>query len=156
MALVKSLYGSMVTIACTLASLTSGAARQSTAVDNSTFQYLDVQLALLIAVAAGTPSGAQLINVYVFTSIDGSNFDDPAGASDATITVGAIPNMVLLTTINVLAGGKTYSRQIPSLATKLGGVLPLKWGLVIENKSGLALETTGSSLQYRGLYAQTS
>jgi hypothetical protein len=86
--------------------------------------------------------------------VDGSNFDDPATGSDGAITLGAIPNMVLLASINVLAGGKTYSRQIPSIATKLGGVLPLKWGLVIENKSGLALGA--STLQYRGMYAQTS
>lgn len=154
MSLVKSLYSAMVSIACTLTALATNTAQQSDAVDNSTFQYLDVQLALLIAVAAGTPTGAQQINIYVYSSIDGTNFDDPATGANGTITLGAIPNMVLLASINVLAGGKTYSKQIPSVATKLGGVLPLKWGLAVENKCGLALGT--STIQYRGMYAQTS
>lgn len=154
MAIVKGLFGALGSLNISLASLANHQAWQSDAVDNSTNMFLDVQLIATIVMPAGTPAGAQVVNLYAFCSIDGNTFDDPAGSGNAAITLGAIPNMVLVASINIPSGGKTYYRHISSLATKLGGVLPLKWGLVIENQSGLTL-ATGSGLQYRGLNAQS-
>jgi hypothetical protein len=155
MSTIKSLFGGLNAITCTIASLASGAAQGSVAVDNSSNQYLDAQLTLLIAVAAGSPSGSKVINIYGYRSVDGTNFDDPAPGTDGAITVGSPTNLILLESINVPTGGKTYSKQIASLAAKFGGVLPIKWGLVIENQTGVALSGSGHSLQYRGLFAQT-
>ena len=40
------------------------------------------------------------------------------------------------------------------VAAAFGGLLPAKWGMVIENKSGVALDSSGHTTQYRGAHAQ--
>lgn len=155
MSQIKGLYGGLAPVNVNLVSLASAAAQGSDAIDNSPNSFLDAQLTLLINVATGSPSGSKVINIYGYRSIDGTNYDDAATGTAGSVTVGSPTNLVLLESINVAAGNKTYSKQIASLAKSFGGVLPIKWGIVVENQTGLALGTSGHQVQYRGLLAQT-
>jgi hypothetical protein len=42
-----------------------------------------------------------------------------------------------------------------SVAAAFGGILPAKWGVIIENQSGTTLSATGGDhvVQYQGVYA---
>jgi hypothetical protein len=42
-----------------------------------------------------------------------------------------------------------------SVAQAFGGSLPTKWGIVIVNRSNVALDTTGNSAAYQGVLLQS-
>ena len=56
------------------------------------------------------------------------------------------------------SGGLTYKSVIPSVAQFFGGVLPPKWGFVIENKTNIALSATEGdhAKEYKGVYSTVS
>jgi hypothetical protein len=148
-------YGASTSITATsLASVASGSAASGAAVDNSTNKYLDAVLSGAIALAAGTPSGDKCINIWIYGSEDGTNFGDNAAGTDAAVTMRSPSNLrgpFVLSTPD--AGGLTYKIPPLSVAAFFGGLgLPRKWGVVVENKSGVALAASGSSLTYSGVY----
>jgi len=136
--------------------LASGSAREATAVDNGTNLYLDAEVQLAIKLAAGSPAGAKAIYVYAYASADGTNYDDNATGSDNAITLRSPTNFKLVKTINTPdSGGLTYKAVVPSIAAAFAGILPKKWGIVIENQSGVALSNTEGdhTKQYVGIYS---
>ena len=158
MASTKIAYGSVVGFTITLASLADGSARQSTPVDNSTNLFLDAQIQLLLKLASGNIGTDQKINVYFFASMDGTNYDENVGAADAGITIRA-PSILrgpfsIFTPLEV-GGATTYKAVIPSVAKYFDGVMPYKWGIIVENQTGLAFDVTEANhtKQYRGVYA---
>lgn len=156
MATTKFLLGSTTGITITIASLANGSARESTAIDNTSNLFLDALLYLAIQLAAGAPASDKRINVYVYGSADGTNYTDNATGSDAAITPRSPSNLILLGSIETPdSGGLTYKGVLGSVAAAFAGVLPPKWGIVIENKTGLAFAASGHTTQYRGLQAQT-
>lgn len=155
---VKSLFGSTTAMTCTLASLASGAAREATAIVNTSDLFVDAMLQLGFALQAGTPSGDKCINVYVYGSVDGTSFTDNATGTNAAVTLRSPTNLIPLLSIQCPdAGALTYKDIVASVAAAFpGGILPPKWGVVIENKTGVAFSATGGdhTLSYRGVYAQ--
>jgi hypothetical protein len=159
----KAAYGASTTITCTLASLASGSARCSAAVDNTTNLYFESWLYLAIQLATGTPAGSNVINVYGYISQDGTNYTGDStsevAGSDAAITLLSPTNMKLLGVISVPAsatGGRTF-KQAFSISTGLATPLwlPPKWGFVVDNETGLALGATEGNHQktYSGAYS---
>ena len=99
MATVKSTYTAAAAITFTsLASLADNAYAQCLAIDNTTDRYLDASVYL--AVKAGAAPTAGSIKVYVYASIDGTNYV-PADADGTDSTIASpdanLTQMLILT-----------------------------------------------------------
>lgn len=143
MAVANITYSTSSGITISLASLGNNAARESAFIDNSSNLYLDAMVQLSIALQAGTPSNDQLINVWFYGSENGSNYTDNATGSNAAITLRNPTNLrgpFIISTPT--AGGLTYRAVIGSVAAYFGGVLPRRWGIVVENRTGIAFNAT--------------
>jgi hypothetical protein len=145
-------------IAITLASLASGAARQSSVLDNTSLLYLDALVQLVLKSGVSGVSATGFVNVFAFGTSDAATptYGENAGASDAAITLVSPTNLRLIGSINVVANATTYKSNPMSVAAAFGGVLPEKWGIVIDNESGAALDSTEGNHKkvYQGLWAQ--
>ncbi len=159
MATSKISYGSTTAITMTLASLANNAARECAAIDNGTNLYIDAMVRLHCQLVTGTPSNDTAIQVWFYGSEDGTNYGDNATGSDAAVTMRN-PNNFRgpWTIVTPDAGGLTYKAVIPSVASFFGGVLPKKWGFVVENRTGLAFNATegNHTKQYTGIYLTSS
>ena len=145
MATITELLNNNNTLTITLASLGSGSARQSTAVDNTTNQDLDAGVMVKVKTGASSVSSTGYVNVYAFGSADGgTTFSDGAGASDAAITLTSPPNVRLIGRINAVANATTYTAGPFSVASAFG-YLPGKWGIIIENQTGATLDSTSGN-----------
>lgn len=154
MATVKEALGASTSITCTIDSLASSATvgRASTAVDNSTNLYLDALVEVKIVLAAGSPASDQVVYVYAYDSVDGTNYAEAVTGTDAGYTIDSPTVLPLLGLIPFPAGGVTRRSRAMSVATAFGGVMPSKWGIVVVNFTGLAF-STGCAVTYSGLTA---
>lgn len=157
MATIREKFDASTNITVTLASLANNSARESNVVDNTSNLYVDVLLMLQVKLPAGSPSGS--INIYAFGSEDGTNYgDNAAGTGDAALTMRSPTNLVLVGIINTpTSGALTYKSQPFSLARAFGGMLPRKWGIVVENKTGLAFDATegNHAKRYTGTWMES-
>jgi hypothetical protein len=147
-------YGTVTNITITLASLANNAARQSLAVDNSVDLFLDAEVYLAIPLVAGTPGNDLAINIWLYGSHDGTNYGDPATGLDTALTIRNPTNLRGPFPINTPdAGALTYKAFVPSVAQFFGGILPVKWGIVVENRTNLTFGATEGNFtkQYRGI-----
>jgi hypothetical protein len=151
MATLAASYASSATITITLASLASGSARASTVVNNSSNLYVDALVGLKVkANAAGTSSSGQ-VNVYLYASADaGTNYSDGASGSDAAHTLNKNARLVHVMALD--ANAETAKAEGISVAQAFG-YMPEKWGVIIENQSGAALDSTGGNheVHYTGV-----
>lgn len=144
MADMKGKFDASTAITITLASLASGSARQSANVDNSATLFVDALVDVAVKLAAGSPSGDRAVYLFVYGSEDGSTYGDNATGADAALTMRVPTNLRPLGIINTPdAGGLTYRSGPLSVAAAFGGLLPRRWGIVVQNASGLALTATG-------------
>jgi hypothetical protein len=159
MATIKALFGtSNQAITCTFTSLASLGQRSSLAVDNSTNLFLDVLVSVKVKSNASGTSSTGSVNVYAAGTTDGGTTYGGGEASmgtDAGVTLSAPPNIVLIGVINVVANAVTYVKSGMSVAQAFSGSMPDHWCLVIENKSGAALDATVGSANYQGIQAQS-
>jgi len=151
----KLAYAASASITCTLASLASGSARECAAVDNSVNLYLDAMVYVALKLATGTPASDKSLYLWFYGSEDGTNVTDNATGTDAALTMRSPTNLhgpFVIATPD--AGALTYKKIIPSVAAFFDGALPKKWGFVVENKSGLALDATETNhtKEYSGVY----
>lgn len=139
-----------------LASLASSATagRESTVVDNTTNKFIDALVYVQCKLATGTPANDKAISVYAYGSEDGSNYTDNATGSDAALTQRSPTNLILLGKIECPDSGQLTYKGVFSVAQAFGGFLPRKWGIVIRNYTGLALDSTGGNhaVTYTGIY----
>ena len=160
MSVFKADYGTeKQSITITLTSLASAAAQASTVVDNTTNLYLDalVQISALKTGASGTSANGYA-NVYAYGTVDAADSLYPEGitGTDGVITLTVPTNLRLIGTLNAVVNATTYTSEPMSVAAAFGGVLPEKWGIVIENQTGHALDTVaGGSAYYQGVWGQS-
>jgi hypothetical protein len=138
----------------TIASLANGSSRQSTVVDNGTNLFTDALVAVKIRTGASGTTATGVVVVYAFGTVDGSTYSENAGASDAAITLTSNPNVRIIGIVNCVANSTTYYSPVFSVASAFGGVMPSKWGIIITNGTGGALDATGGnhSAIYQGVY----
>lgn len=143
------------TFTITLASLANGSARQSTMIDNKTSQGYPYAIVYLKVQLGGDPSSDGWINVYLLRGNDPSSSDyrtGGAGSSNAAYPpsgttigsewlLGSIPVPSARTT-NDYVYGEWSTETIP-------GPLGPEWGIVVENRSGVALGSTEGN-HYKG------
>lgn len=160
MADITAKYGtSNQTITVTLASLTNNSTRASTYIDNSSNLFLDALVFLNIKTGASGTSSTGYVNIFAYgTSDGGSNYTENATGSDAAITLVSPTNLKLIGIINCVSNATTYKSGPLSVASAFSGVLPERWGIVVENKTGGTLDATeGNHLKiYQGVYAQST
>jgi hypothetical protein len=155
MSTIKTAYGGSYTaITITLTSLTNNSQRQSTAVDNTSNLYLDALVFLQIKSAASGPAAGNSVNVYAYGSVDGgATYGDTVTGTDGSVTLTIPPNLRLIGVMNMVATSTTYQAGPFSVAAAFGGVLPAKWGIVVENKSAGTFDGTTASAYYQGIQA---
>lgn len=156
MATIKPLYGTNnQALTCTLTSLANNGQRGSAAVDNTSALFLDVLLFIKAKSNAVGTSTTGYINIYAYgTSDGGTTYSDGVTGTDAAQTLTSPPNLRLIGVINVVANATVYSSGPMSVAAAFGGVMPDHWGIVVENKSGAALDASIGSAWYQGVQAQ--
>jgi hypothetical protein len=150
----ENFAGSVAAITISLASLANNAWRQSAFVDNSTNDYLDawVQVnAKTGATAAGT------VDLWLYGSIDGgTTYSDGASGADATYTPTDTPQ-IFLGRLQTPTATTQYHSSLFSVQQAFGGNVPPRWGLLVHNTNGGALDATAGNFleQYLGLTYQS-
>ena len=130
--------------AITLASLATGSARESTAITALVggTVYDDVMLQLSLGILSPTSSGDKAIYVWFYGSADGTNYTEPATGSNAAITIGTNHNLKGPYVVAVAVGTLQYDIDIPSVSSYFNGIIPKRWGIVVENQAGGSLNGT--------------
>ena len=139
-------YANAATITCTLASLASSstAGRGCAAVDNSSNKYVDAILTIAVKTSASALANDKACYIYIYGSgqdvvYTGSSAE--AEGTDAAVTLDSPTNLLGPFVLACPATSTTYRANIP-IAQFFGGVMPYKWGYVLQNYTGQALSAT--------------
>lgn len=147
------------TVTLTQTSLTDGSYRQSTVVDNDTNGYLDAQVGGSVQTGT-TPTVDTTIKVLAYASYDGTNYTAGCSGTDGAYTADGEEG--LLKTLEVIKVDATSDQDYVwgpvSVAQAFGGILPVKWGIVILNSTGATLNATGTNneIQFTGITLDTA
>ena len=153
---IENLYGSSnQAITCTITSLGTGGARSSAAIDNSSNLYLDVLVQAKIKSGSGSTSATGYVNFYAYGTADGGTTYPEGAGTDTGVTLTTPPNVRLIGRIAMVANSTTYASEPMSVAAAFGGILPQKWGIIVENQSGGTFDASTASAWYQGVQAQT-
>lgn len=144
-------YGTSTAITCTLASLASSASagRGSAVVDNSTTLFVDALLTLAVKTSASALANDKACYLYFYGSEDGTAYNGSSAEAEGTnaaVTLDSPTNLKGPVVISCPASATTY-KWVGSVAQFFGGVLPKKWGFVLQNYTGQALDATEGNHQ---------
>lgn len=139
------IYGATVVATCTLTTLANGSGRECTAISNTGTKALDYACMITLKTTTGTHGSDLACYAHFYGSPDGTNFDFPVTGTDAAVTIntgmnlkGPVPIIFGTSTTGLLS----QKRYIGSVAAIFGGNVPPAFGVVIENKTNLALTNT--------------
>lgn len=153
MSVSKPLFGTSVVLTTTaLQTLASSALAgwESNAIDNVSDEAIGVLITVQITLASGSPVNDKTVYIYIYESEDGTLFTDNATGSQGTLTRRDPTNMKLLGTIACpTSGALTYT----GIFQYSSFVMPRKWGVYINNFSGLAF--TAAVVSYTPVQIQT-
>lgn len=141
-------------ITITIASLGSGSSRESTAVDNTTSLFMDATVQIKVKTNAAGTSATGRVDVFVYATADGTNYSGGASGVDAAFS-NNLDQLIYLGSLPAVANATTYNAVFKlSKAFGYGGI-PAKWGVILQNNSGAALDSTGGnhSAVYQGITA---
>jgi hypothetical protein len=142
MATIKYLYSSETTITCGADGLANTSSRASTAVDNTTNLYVDALVSGQVKTAAGALGSNPVVYLYAYGWSYGqaSDYTDNVTGSDANFTLPSPTNLKLIGVAPYTVSANTTLYIGPfSVALAFGGILPGKWGIVVNNVTGLSL-----------------
>lgn len=139
---IKDKFAASAALTITLTSLADAAGRQSTLVDNSSNRYQDLLVYVKIKNGSSAPTANSVVEVHLIRDDkDGGteHVSDGAGASDAALTV-----------LNAQLIGVIRNKSSPSAGDVIYGEFFVqrpgpKWGVVIVNRTGQTLDSTGSN-----------
>lgn len=161
MAIIQTQYGTEAqAITCTLASLGGSASRESTVVDNNSNKFLDVLVTVRIRTNATTPTTDKKVFIYAYGTVDAATpvYPDTVTGTDAAITLNNPTQLKLIGVIEAVAASTTYTSEPMSVAQAFGGIMPQKWGIVVQNAIGAsAFDATESNFKkiYQGIKVET-
>jgi hypothetical protein len=141
-------------ITITLAGLASAGQRSSTTISNISTLCLDALVQVKVRSNAAGTSATGLVNIYAYSSIDGYTYEENLAGLDMGVTLTTPPNLRLIGSINVVANSTTYISSLMSVAQAYNGWLPPTWGIVVENKSGAALDALFSNFSVKYILLQ--
>ena len=134
----------------------NNAVHSSAAITTSTTNNI-VDALVRVQATVGTVASPNQIVVYVYGSEDGTNYagnsgtsDDVDGTAKALTALQSPTNMRLLGVISTMVSSATVKSQPMSVAAAFGGVMPRKWGIVVQNTTGAAF--TAASGSYSEVY----
>ncbi len=156
MGLLTQLFGTTnQTITLTIASLGNTSARESTAIVNTSNLFMDIKIQMKVKTNAAGTSATGTVNIFAYaTADDGTTYSGGATGTDAAFTNNK-DALIFLGSLPTIANATTYV-SIFNLSRAFGyGGVPAKWGIVIDNQSGAALDATGGSHSavYQGINA---
>lgn len=149
----KGLYAAAASVdfSTAVTTLANGSAVISDVFDNSANLYLDAMFYASITIASGTIGSDKLINIWMAISEDGTHFTgtrtnsvDSIAAAPYAGVAGAFtlqaPTQLLGAFQHAVPTSNVQTDLIiPSLRDIVGGlILPKKFALVVENRTGLA------------------
>lgn len=134
-------YAATTNFGITLAALASASARESGMLDNSSTKYDDFILQLSFGISTPTSAASQCVYVWFYGSGDGTNVDSPCTGSDAAVVLGT-HNLRGPFVVPIPVGTVWREACVPSVAAMFGGIIPKKWGIVVENQASGALYNT--------------
>jgi hypothetical protein len=156
----KILYGTSTAITVTLASLASSstAGRSCAAVDNGTNLFDDALVTIAVKTSASALANDKACYIYVYGSEDGTAYDGSSAEAEGTnvaVTFDSPTNLKGPVVLACPASSVTYKTTF-SVASMFGGVMPRKWGFVLQNYTGQALDSTEGNHQktYTGINYQ--
>jgi len=155
----KISYGTSTAITCTLAILASSATagRGSASVDNTSDLFDDAMLYIAVKTSSSALANDKACYVYLYGSEDGTNFNGSSAEAEGTnaaVTLDSPTNLKGPFVIACPAVSVTYKLVIGSVAAVFGGVMPRKWGFVLQNYTGQALDSTegNHTKTFTGIY----
>lgn len=128
---------------------------QSAVVDNTSNLFLDAFAQCVFDFANTAPANSKCVYIFGSSGIESGVLSNPASGSEGTITlVDVTANAQALDLLKV----QPYTTQdevseTGAFSVAPSGSLPPFWGLAIINHSGAALNSSGNTVKYRGLYA---
>lgn len=129
-------------------------------VDNSTDGWDDALVQVSLAFSNTAPANSRCAFVFAYASADGSTYPEPLTGNEGTVTLPDVTlNPMAFRLIGIVpynTTGATVESSPMSVAAAFGGVLPPKWGVVVVNHSGAALQPSGSSAFWRGVRSEVS
>jgi len=140
-------YGTSTAITCTLASLASSATagRSCAAIDNTSDKFVDAMLYIAVKTSSSALANDKACYVYLYGSEDGTNVNGSSAEAEGTnaaVTFDSPTNLKGPYIIACPASSVTYKLVIGSIAAAFGGVMPRKWGFVLQNYTGQNLDST--------------
>lgn len=150
-------YGTSTAITCTLGGLASSATvgRGCVAVDNTANLFVDCMLTVRVKTSASALANDFSCYVYLYGSEDGTLYsgDGVTYGTDASVTVAVPSNLKGPYVIACPGTAVQYTLVVGSVASAFGGILPRKWGFVLVNYTGQALDATEGNFQksYTGI-----
>lgn len=141
-------WGDTTAITITLDDLADGAARQSAAITSHNGMGALVRPLLL-----GVTGNDGDVDVYVYAGLGTGNYAGGCTGSDAAYTYAEFTNLKKLMTISL--NDASNMAAVENVASLFGGAMPERWGIVVHNVSGAALETVGNSISYQTVIATT-
>ena len=156
-------YNGWTALTVTLTSLASNAARQSALIDNTTNLYVDYLLGGGFKTALGSLGSSPGLSIWVFALTDGTNYGgsngtNSLGGGDAAFTMPSnTGNLKLAAFVPINTAAATEYMQPVSIASLFGGTLPPKVGIVVQNQTGLALDSSSpGAVEYNGVNTTTA
>jgi hypothetical protein len=158
MAVLKLKYGdSGEVLTITLDNLASAATREGDAISNVDDLFMDVLISACLTTNASAPTGDKCCYVYAYGSVDATVYTDNALGADGALTPTSPTNLKLLGVVSMPSASTSYFGGPWSLASAFGGVVPARWGIVVLNSTGNALDNTGglNYVKYQGAQYET-
>ena len=158
MASIKLAFGSVTSMTVTnLHSLASSATVgwQSAVIDNSTDLYEDALVQVILDHANTAPANDKASYVYAYGGLE-TSYSDPASGTEGTITIATIVSnpqaFKQIGTVPYNTQDAVVESQPMSVASAFGGILPIKWGIIVVNYSGAAYAASGNTVKWAGVY----
>jgi hypothetical protein len=163
MATTKIAYAAAAQLTITLNSLANNSARQSAVLDNTSNLYTDILIGGGFKTASGSLGTGPVLNIWAAALTDGTNYggsngSNTLGGGDASFTMPSnTGNLVLLGSVPINAAAATEYMEPRSLAAAFGGTVPSKVVIVVQNSTGLALDSSaGGTIYYTGINTTTA
>jgi hypothetical protein len=153
MSQISPVYGASASAALSAAAWASGACISSAAIDcqaSGTFGATapeDASMTLKLTFPNSSPSGQQAVNIWLAPSEDGTHYadNDQYSGTAGQPALQSLSNwfgpFVVSVRQNVAIVG-----VIPSLKALFGGKLPRKFGIILDNESGVTISTPAVTL----------
>ncbi len=121
----------------------------SALVDNATNLDVDEAVTVKITTGASGVSSTGTVVIYVYACVGGTTTcTDGVSGSQGTQSLTNPTNLVKVGACNAVANATAYTCATFSVQGAFIGMMPARWGVVVQNLTGAALSASGNSVSY--------